>query len=246
MLKSILFIPDSHIPYQDRKAFYLVMNVLERARPDIVVILGDFADFYQVSDHLKHPSRWESFDNEVQSCKRELRKIESYVPDAELIYVMGNHEYRLERYLHKNAPDLNPYVSVDQLFELSDHGWRIVPYKEDIQLGPLWITHDVGESGIHSTRKAGVSYQDNVCIGHNHRLDYHVSGNAKGVPHISSSFGWLGDISQIDYMHKLKARTHWAHGFGWARLDTRENLIYITPIPIIHNTCCVEGVIYRG
>jgi len=245
MLKSILFIPDSHIPYQDPVAFSLVMKVVKAVQPDVLVILGDFADFYQVSDHLKHPSRWESFDSEVQQCKKLLRKLELYAPDSRRYYIMGNHEYRLDRYLAKNAPDLNPYISVNQLLELDVNLWQIVQYKEDIHIGPLWITHDVGESGIHSTRKAGISYQDNVIIGHNHRLDYHVSGNAKGTPHIAASFGWLGDVSKIDYMHKLKARTHWSHGFGWGRWDTINNRMYITPVPIIEGTCCVEGKIYK-
>ena len=244
MLKSVLLIPDTHVPYHNVEAVKLVMKVMKSLSPDILVILGDFADFYQVSDHLKHPSRWESFDSEVQACKKLLRQMESYV-EGRKIYIMGNHEYRLERYLAKNAPDLNPYVSVNQLFELQEHGWEVVNYKEDIQIGPLWLTHDVGESGIHSTRKAGHSYQDNVVIGHNHRLDYHVAGNAKGIPHVASSFGWLGDVAMIDYMHKLKARTNWVHGFGWAQWDTKTNLMYINPVPLINGTCCIEGRIFK-
>jgi len=245
MIKNLFFIPDSHIPYQDPIAFPLMLRALKKEQPHIIIILGDFGDFYQVSDHQKHPSRWESFDTEVKLVCKYLRWIEKNCPHSKRIFIMGNHEYRLDRYMAKNAPDLHPYVSVDQVLELTERGWTIVQYKEDIHIGPLWITHDVGESGLHSTRSAGKSYQDNVIIGHNHRLDYHVAGNAKGIPHIAASFGWLGDVGKIDYMHKMKARTNWAHGFGTGVYDTVSNISYLSPVPIINGTCCVNGKVYR-
>ena len=239
-MKSCLIIPDCHIPYHNRSALRLVMKVAKFYRPEVVIILGDWVDFYQVSAHLKDPSRMERFEDEVKEGNKLLRQLESY-SYGERYYIMGNHEFRLDRYLMSNAPDLKPYINADILLALRRNHWTVVPYKEHVKVGPLYVTHDIGQAGIHSTRQALRAYQDNVVIGHNHRLDYHVQGNAHGHPHVGASFGWLGDTDCIDYMHRMKAKSQWSLGFGWGHIDTKRNYVYLTPIPIVESTCCVDG-----
>jgi predicted phosphodiesterase len=56
-LEKILFIPDCHVPYQDKPAFKLMLKAGKAFKPQHTVILGDFADFYGVSSHSKDPNR---------------------------------------------------------------------------------------------------------------------------------------------------------------------------------------------
>ena len=243
-LKPILFIPDVHAPYHDERAWRLVLKVAKHYQPLTVVILGDFIDNYRVSSYSKDPRRLGSLQDELSIASRLLRQLESV--SSRRIYIEGNHEYRLHRYLCDKAPEIYELVVAADSLGLHRGGWEHVPYKSDIDLGKIFVTHDVGQSGIHSTRQAMHSYQDNVIIGHNHRMDYHVQANAKGVPHLGASFGWLGDVTQVDYMHQMKARSNWALGFGWARMHPTTKCVYVVPVPLVNYTCVVEGVYFHG
>ena len=239
-MKSCLIIPDCHIPYHSRPALRLVFQVAKYFRPEMVLILGDWCDFYKVSAHLKDPARLDRFEDEVKESNKLLRELEQWCR-GDRYYIMGNHEFRLDRYLMTHAPEIEPFVSAAELLQLRLNQWKVIPYKEHVKVGPLYVTHDIGQAGMHSTRQALRSYQDNVVIGHNHRLDYHVQGNAHGHPHVGASFGWLGDTDCIDYMHRMKAKSQWVHGFGWGRFDRKRGYVYLSPIPIVELTCCVEG-----
>jgi predicted phosphodiesterase len=56
-LEKILLISDVHVPYHDKKAFNLVLEVGKKLKVDQVVIGGDFIDNYSVSSHDKNPNR---------------------------------------------------------------------------------------------------------------------------------------------------------------------------------------------
>lgn len=242
-LEPVLFVPDTHAPYHDARAVNLVLRVARYFQPITVIILGDFIDNYRISDYNKDPRRLGSLQDEIAVAASLLRAFERV--SRRRIYIEGNHEYRLHRYLCAKAPEIYTMVAESDALGLRRGGWEHVPYKSDTSLGKLFLTHDVGQSGIHSTRQAMHSYQDNVIIGHNHRMDYHVQGNAKGIPHLGASFGWLGDVTKVDYMHQMKARSNWATGFGWARFDKKTGFVYVTPVPIINYTCVVEGRLFQ-
>lgn len=241
-MQTILFIPDTHAPYHDHRAFDLVEKVAKKIKPDIIAVLGDFADFYAVSSHVKDPSRRMTFDDEVASVRRLLRRVESWGAIRKL-YILGNHEDRLTRYIASQAAEMHGIVTVDSLFGLRDHRWEVTPYKDSCSLGKLYLTHDVGKSGATALKDAVNSYQDNIVIGHTHRMQYLIEGNVKGKPHVGASFGWLGDVSSIDYMHKARASRDWALGFGVGYLD-KGGLVFLQPIPIVNYRCVVEGRLY--
>lgn len=236
-LQKVLFLPDTHCPYHDRSAYDLVERVAQRVRFDGIIIGGDFADFWNVSSHSKDPGRQETFLDEVEETRKLLRRVESWGAKWRH-YIEGNHENRLDRYIADNAAKLYGCVNTDELLELSDHGWVITKYKNHTTVGKAYCTHDLGKSGDNAVKDALLSYQDNVVINHTHRMNYRVEGNAKGVPHVGASFGWLGDVEKVDYMHRIRANRDWALGFGVGIL--RENgIIYLQPVPIVQYTCMV-------
>jgi hypothetical protein len=242
-LETVLFLPDTHCPYHDRRAFDLVESVVEKILPKRCVIGGDFADFYQVSTHSKQPGVRMAFDDEVAETKKLLRRVESW-GFKQLDYIEGNHENRLDRYIADTAKEMDGIVNTDQLLRLSDHGWTITKYKNHTQVGKAYVTHDLGKAGDNAVKDAVASYQDNVVINHTHRMQYRVEGNAKGIPHVGASFGWLGDVTKVDYMHRIRANRDWALGFGVGYL--RENgLIYLQPVPIVAYSCVVEGELFE-
>jgi predicted phosphodiesterase len=242
-----LWIPDTHVPNEDKRAVDLVEQVAKGlGQFDEIIISGDFGDFETVSAHANADPRKERLLlKEVAQVRAAIRRVETWgKPKARRVYVCGNHEWRLDRYIANEAPALFGTVDVPSILELGDR-WEFVPYKEHIQIGKVYATHDTGKAGQNAHLAAQADFQDNVVIGHTHRLAYAVVGNAKGNPHVAAMFGWLGDRDKADYMHTIKARRDWALGFGIG-YRTASGVTYLQPVPIVNYTCVVEGKLYRA
>lgn len=180
----------------------------------------------------------------MAEARRLLRQMEGWGA-AERYYFLGNHEDRLGRYLADRAPELSGVgLTIDELLGLSARGWTVIPYREHARIGKIWMTHDIGQSGMNALRQAFAAYQDNIVINHTHRLEYFVKSNATGVAHVAASFGWLGDASKVDYMYRVKMRD-WALGFGIGYLRPN-GTVHLQPIPIVNYSCVVEGRHYEA
>ena len=239
-LEKILFIPDMHVPYHDVRAVELLLKVGKIFKPDHSIIMGDMLDNYSVSSHSKNPNRALKLVEEVDATKNMLDRIKN-IGAKNNVFVSGNHEDRLERYLMDRAPELFNVVSTDKILELKEKGFKYIPYKSHYKIGKLNVTHDTGTAGRYAHYKSFDSFQHNVVIGHVHRMGFAVEGNAQGERHVTACFGWLGDIDAVDYMHKIKATRDWSLGFGIGYLDTKTNIVYVIPVPIINYTCLIEG-----
>ncbi len=244
-LEPILFVPDCHIPYHDKRAFALMLKVARDLKPVHIVSIGDFVDFYAVSAHSKDPARSRNLKWELDQASIALDALDK-LGAAHKIYVAGNHEDRLTRYARDKAPELNGLINIPDLLHLADRDWQYVPYKRDTKLGKLRATHDVGSTGRNATFSALDTYQHSVVVGHAHRLQYIVEGNAAGETRVAAQFGWLGDIDTIDYMHRVKALKNWALGFGIGYLNPATRYVYLTPVPIVNYTVVVNGKLYNG
>lgn len=239
-LEKILIVPDAHHPYVDKNAWALMLKAAKQFKPQHVVIMGDFADCYTVSSHSKLPERALKLKEEIEATKTALDQIKA-IGAKNNVFIAGNHEDRLIRYLQDRAPELFDFISIPQILELKEKGFKYVPYKQSYKLGKMNFTHDTGVAGRYAHYKALETFQHNVIIGHTHRIGYAVEGNANGERHLTAQLGWLGDLESIDYMHQVKAKKDWSHGFGTGHMDTKTGVVYVTPIPIINGTCLVEG-----
>jgi predicted phosphodiesterase len=244
-LEPILVVSDAHHPYVDHKAWKLMLKVAKDLKPKHIVIIGDFVDMFSVSSHSKDPARAGQLVKEVAAGEAALDELDE-LKAKNKIYLGGNHEDRLQRYLQDKAPELFGIVNIPKLLQLKRRGWRYIDYKHDTRLGKLWLTHDIGTAGRYAGYKALDTYQHSVITGHTHRLSYIVEGNATGEVKLSAQFGWLGDAQSVDYMSRVKVLKDWALGFGVGYLDPKTGLVYMQPIPIIGGySACVNGKLYR-
>lgn len=241
-----LWIPDAHVPNEDRRAFRLIDAVAKGERFDELIIGGDFGDFDCLSDHgNRDPKREQLLRREVAPVRAAIaHAAECWVkPKGRKVFVEGNHEWRLDRYIANYAAQLEGLVTVESLLGLDD--WEFVEYKSHTRIGKVYTTHDTGKAGAQAHLQACNDFQDNTVINHTHRLGYAVVGNAKGQPHVAAMFGWLGDARKVDYMHRIKAKRDWALGFGvgYRRAD---GVTYLQPVPIVGYTCVVGGRFYEA
>lgn len=242
-LQRLLIIPDTHRPYHNEKAWQLMLKAARHLKPHVVVVLGDFADCYTISAHDKNPTRSETFEDEVTDVNKGLDEIEASTPIATRYFVAGNHEHRLERFLQTNAPPLFSMLTIPKLLRLKERGWHYTPYQRALKLGRLHITHDEGTAGPQAHERARASFEGNVTIGHTHRMALSYRGNAKGRSHVGAMFGWLGDIEQIDYLHRVRAQ-QWQLGFGVGYMQ-HSGTVHLQAVPIIEGSCVVAGKLIR-
>lgn len=240
-MKKALFIPDCHIPYHDKHAFKLMLRAAKAWRPNIVVVLGDFGDMHCTNGHRKNPNRPVDLAVEVNACNDALDQIDALGAD-EKHFIQGNHEENVERYLMDKAPQLFNMVTIPGLFGLRRRGWKYTPYRKHVQIGKLYVTHDCGNAGPQAAAKARDTFHGNVVIGHTHRMGLHYSGNAKGQSHVGANFGWLGDVSQADYMHQVQS-SQWQLGFGTGVFEPN-GTVHLQGHPIVNGNVVVDGVKY--
>jgi predicted MPP superfamily phosphohydrolase len=237
-------VPDTHSPYHDKKAWALMMKAAKEFKPDTIAHMGDLGDFYAVSSHSKDPKRIRHLKDEIIEVRKLRQELDDLKPKRK-IFIEGNHENRLERYLQDKAPELFGLVSSDDLLELSENNWEYIPYRESAKIGKLYITHDTGASGKYTTMRALETFQHSVVIAHHHQCQYMILGDATGEYCVGAQFGWLGDSSKVDYMQQVKVAATWALGFGVGYHDTKTGIVYLVPCPIVDYTVCVEGKIYK-
>ena len=249
MVSRALIIPDCHIPYEDKRAYQLMLDVaVDTVRPDGIYILGDYADFYSVNSHGKSPSMLSQLKDEVFEVHERLKELVKLFPDAKKVFIEGNHCYRLERYIKSKCPDLFDLLTIPELFKLDEYGFDFVPYgpnqKVSVLNSSLYARHEPISGGVHVAHGTVVKAMKSVIFGHTHRIQESqiVTINGENLRGISS--GWLGDKDHEVYDY-VKNHHQWALGFSIVTvLD--DGTWFNQLVHIIDYKCVVDGYVYEG
>lgn len=224
MIRRALIIPDAHIPYHHVRA----LNVLIQIAKDIeelkeLVILGDFADFYAVNAHGKHPGMMHALVKEVDAVNEILSTLDREFPEVVKIYIEGNHEYRLARYLYNVAPALFGVTQWDLLFKLNLRpNWKHKNY------GPTQFHRVLGSElfarhepySMSSAKASLAACSANLVYGHVHRKEYALTRQPDGKRVLNFSPGWLGDFRSDVYGY-VKRPPLWELGAAIVTVDGR-------------------------
>ena len=238
---------DVHIPYHDKKAWKLLIKFIKEIQPDGVVCLGDLLDFYQLSKFTKKLSQRRPVANDIFDANILLDELDEALPKKVhdrkrgKIYCMGNHEARLERFIDERADALEGLVDLPIELNLAARGYELVKYGEYARLGRLHLVHDLGWYGKYALFHSQAAINGNLVMGHTHRQQTIVVGSARGKDRVAASFGWLGDVNQIQYGHRLRQRSEWTHGFGAILYNRRTGDCHVTPIPVVNGACTYGG-----
>lgn len=218
----ILFVPDAHLPYVDREIFRRLMRVAKYLEPTRIVVLGDWLDCYSVSSHAKSPARFRRLVDELQDSTWALDALDK-IPCKRKDFLLGNHEFRLQRLIDSGAPALHGIeaLTIEALMDLQSRGWVVHKYMVELEIGSLRVCHDYGASGRNSLGRAITTMDSSIVQGHTHLLQTEHRTSKGGAIVSGNSFGWLGSLSEIDYCHRGIALHTWRHGcgVGWTRPD---------------------------
>jgi len=211
-------------------------------KPNLVVFIGDFGDMWSVSDHSKDPARKLLLADEVAAVNAELDKVQEIV-DGNAVFIEGNHEDRLRRFLWDKAPKLFGTTDVTKLYRTKERGWKHISYRELHAIQNVAYTHDLGRSGVNAARQSLLDLGGNLVFGHTHRGAVAYQGEVKGSAHFALNVGWLGDVNEIDYMHRARALRDWQQGFGTVIHDGPKRA-FARFHPIVGGKAEVDGVVY--
>ena len=97
-LQRIALIPDLHCNDQDDRAIELACRVIEAAKPDRLIFLGDILDYGWASFYPHNQGELKGiFKKEIGAWLKVAERVHSAAPDASADLVPGNHDYRLQR-----------------------------------------------------------------------------------------------------------------------------------------------------
>lgn len=250
-LKLALLVPDTHRPYHSKRATALMLEVAAHLIPDEIVILGDYGDYYSISSHQKDPRLDSMLEKEMDSIRAGLTDFDRLLPLAQKIFISGNHEHRLERYLTDKAPALFGLTSIPHLLEINRRPrWQYIPYGPDqkhMVLGSYLMARH--EPLANNAKLTAAKALCSLVYGHIHRIEEsHIVG-LDGTNHVAFSVGWLGD-KRYDVYNYVKHHHQWQLGFGLVYVDQSSRLFYHQKIHILEHgkllTCVVNGKRYTA
>ena len=170
-------------------------------KPDVIIHLGDHWDMPSLSSYDKGKGSMEGrryvediragnyamdvFMAPIYEEQKRMRKTKKKVWKPRLVFLMGNHEQRIERAVDDNI-QLADLLSYDD-FNLVDHGWEVHPFLEVVTINDIAYSHYF-TSGVMgrpvSSARLMLNKKHMSCVmGHVQDRDIAWARNAVGVQH---------------------------------------------------------------
>jgi predicted phosphodiesterase len=218
----VAVINDLHVPFHDPQAIALCLQVLQTVTPDLVIINGDFIDFFAISRFDRSPQRKLMVGEEIKEARKVLQRLTSQCQPLKWIFLMGNHEDRLRHYLWTKAPELSSLeeLQVAHLLGLSD-SWVVLDYTDvpqpvgcdvvpTVHFPEMFVTHGdkirLSGNTVNLARSIFLKVLRNCLVGHWHRADVYVQMDYHG----KSRGSWV--VPCLCYQ-----RPHWDSGRIWGQ-----------------------------
>ena len=215
---TVGILSDVHIPYHDEAALAAAVAYLKKRKPDVLLLNGDFADFYTISRYTKNPKK-RNFKREVKLLREGLSWLRSQFASSRIVYKLGNHDERWDHWLWNHAPEISdlPQVRLPSILGAKKHGIEFVGDGRPVMAGKLAVFHGHELSGgpfvpAMPARSAFLRTTASVMVGHHHRTSTHTQPNWKHEEIVCWSVGCLADLNP-EY-----SRVN-AHNHGFAEID---------------------------
>lgn len=216
-VKKSVVINDMHIPFQDKKVNDLVFQFIADFKPDIVDILGDLCDFWQISKFDKDPTRKTTIQKDIDETHTYLKNLRELCPTAEIELHAGNHLDRMRKYIWRQAEELACIRSLDIEFLLGLRELNISYIKgaeEHRQRGKLVLTHGttVSQDSPMTARRNLKKYGLSVLCGHTHR------GGSTYISDLLGTRGAWENFCLCDFKLAKEWRmdvVNWQQGFSY-------------------------------
>jgi predicted phosphodiesterase len=236
--KRFLLIADTHIPYHSHNDLGIALQHGKESEIDTIVILGDFIDFYSCSFWETDP-RKRDFGNEIRTAQTVLDFMRKQFPKARIVYKLGNHEERYERYMRVKAPELLGYEAFEfgKLIESDKYGIELIGDKRIVKIGRLHCIHGHEfwrgvTNPVNPARGLYLRGKEIAVCAHYHQSSGHTEPSLSDFVTSCWSIGMLCD-KHPSYCPSNK----WNFGFAYVENDDGFEL---------HNYKIIDGRVYHA
>jgi len=222
-LEAIGILNDIHIPFHSKSALDVALTILEDIYKEktlsTIILNGDVGDFYGVNLHGKMPSDMSiknTIKDEIYQVNKFLDHICKRFKNVEIVFIEGNHETRLLRYIVKKCPELFDMFSIPELFKLKERKIKFVPYGRNqlykIPETNLFVRHSPYSYGVNCAYSTLTKKFTNLIFGCTHRGQSVTLKTANQEERYACANRCLIDFDSpiFNYMDS----DNWSHGFS--------------------------------
>ena len=215
-IQKTVLLPDIHYPHCEDKLMESVCDFIVDYEPNELVYMGDQMSLDCISSWnrqkplLKEGQRlvddYRKFDEDILQWHEDITNA-----DTRRVFMIGNHEERVQWYIERN-PELQGIVDIDYSLNLTERGYKVVPFNEIHTVGKLSVLHGYYWNVYHAA-KTLAAFEGNVVYAyvHNPQMYAKVSPIDRKGYHTATSLPCLCNIKP-DY--KKNAPNFWINGFG--------------------------------
>lgn len=157
---------DFHFSHVDSAALELFLTFAKDIQPDTIILNGDVIDCTEISTFLRSAWNIDTFDEDVRQTQKFFKALRQACPRARIIYIYGNHEFRLQKYISINAKEIAflPGVQLEHILSLNTYDVESVPIRSEL-----------------SKFSDNFIVMDDIYIGHFNKVNKHSAYTAKNL-----------------------------------------------------------------
>jgi hypothetical protein len=158
-----------------------------------------------------------------------------------MYWTIGNHEYRLQKYLWNKATELESLdaLKLENMFTVKEYGITIIPYEKGLMINDIFLSLHGDIASVHSGYTAKRLYEKHGgcgIAGHCHRQGSYLKRNRFGI------YGWWEGGCLCHLNPDWIQNPNWTNGFA---LVTFIGDRFLTEnIPIINSKFIYGGQVY--
>ena len=153
---TVMHLCDIHFPFHHQPALEVVYQLIEHVQPDIIVVGSDAADFALISSFDRDADLGEMTSDVLDEFQGHwapfIYELRQRAPYALLVYIWGNHERRIKKYLNRMAPKFRKRIMRGYIDIIRAGGAVLyLGYTDAVRIGPL-LVHRGYRTGIYAAK----------------------------------------------------------------------------------------------
>lgn len=247
--RKVFAMGDVHAGEHHPGALGAALACMKHEQPDVVILGGDMGEFESVSTYAN--GGLNAFEDDVAVVGWMLDKIRDAAGDALIVYLEGNHEDRLPRWLKNNAPNLIGTIDMPTKLRLKERGIEWVPADPKsgdpvYRMGGLMAIHGhqdmQGWGSKYHANKMADTHGDpgkTLIYFHTHKHQVMDRPHSRGV---CRAIG-LGCLRDLRPSWKSGKTDGWIH--QWAIAHVSETSARVEPVTYADGVALYGGRAYR-
>lgn len=197
--ERVVGIFDSHFdPFEEELPVWkIARQFLFDYKPDRVIWGGDILEVASISYFVNKVPRLAEgrrYQDDVDHGKEKIIEIVNKLHNADHDFLLGNHEYRVQRYL-EHHPAMIGKMDIVRDLELEEMGMNVIPFNEVLSIGKLSFIHGWYYNKFHTSKTLDV-FGDNIIYGHVHEHQIHTRNiRAERKPYQAVSVACLSNCN---------------------------------------------------